>query len=141
MSIRILPLTLLCCALLVAFVAVCCFVTEKRFAANAIRTWGRIVTYLPFGENGALSPVVEFVDKDGVKQSRQANRAGTWNAQAGDEVSILYTKRKVLGMDAWNIFVAADEDARPYRSYTIAGVILSVIAVGLAAAGIIIWLR
>lgn len=140
MGIRIVPVALLICAAAVGFTSACLIWQERDFVAHAVRTKARVIALAPFGEHGQLVPIVEFQDENGQVVRKKAQRFGALGVSEGEEVEILYSRKKVLGIDAWNIFVAKNPQARPYRLYTVAGVITAVIAVGLAAAGVIVLL-
>lgn len=141
MSIRVLPAALLIAAAAVGFSAACLIGQERDFVRNAKRTTARVVAISPLGDQGQLVPIVEFQDETGETIRKQAQRFGALGVQEGEEVEILYTRKKVFGMSAWNIFVARQPDASPFRLYTVMGVICGVIAAALAAAGIVVLLH
>ncbi|MGN0996884.1 MAG: hypothetical protein ACI4PG_08230 [Candidatus Ventricola sp.] len=141
MSIRILPAALMIGAVAVGFSAVCLIGQERSFVRHAVRTRARVTAISPLGENGQLVPIVSFADTDGNPVEKRAQRMGALGVETGDEVEILYTKKKVFGLNAWNIFIVKDSQSRPYRLYTVLGAVFGVIAAGLAAAGILVWLR
>jgi len=141
MSIRILPVALLICAAAIGFTSACLIWQERDFVSRAVRTRARVITLAPLGEHGQLVPIVEFEDENGQTFRKKAQRFGAIGVKEGEEIEILYSRKKVFGMDAWNIFVAKNPQSRPYRLYTILGVIFGVIAAGFAAAGVIVWFR
>ena len=141
MSIRVLPAALLVAAAAVGLTSACLIAQERSFERNAKRTTARVVAVSPLGDRGQLVPIVEFVDEQGELVRKQAQRYGSFGVAEGDEVEILYTKKKVLGLNAWNIFVAKTPQARPFRLYAVTGAILAAVAAGLAAAGIVILLH
>lgn len=140
MSFRILPVALLISAAAVGFTSVCLIWQERDFVRHAVRTKAKVVTIAPLGDQGQLVPIVEFEDENGETKTKKAQRFGALGICEGEEVEIVYSRKKVFGMDAWNIFVEKNPQSRPYRLYTIVGVIMGVVAVGLATAGVIVWL-
>ena len=64
-----------------------------------------------------------------IGSSKLRNAWRAWCVR-GDEVAILYTRKKRFGLVFWNIFVERDSQAKPYRVYTFYGVILGMIALG-----------
>lgn len=129
---------LIICAFALCIGAAISFASEKRMTRRAVRTRARIVNFMPLGDHGQLTPMVEFTDETGRQVCQSAQRMGAWGTKVGDEVDILYTHRKVLGMDAWNIFLAQKEGARPFRIYRAAGWFLLALGVLLAALAYII---
>ena len=141
MTIQILPLALLIAAASVGFCAACLIWQERDFVRHAKRTKAKVIAISPLGNQGQLVPIVQFLDEDGNSVKKQAQRFGALGIKEGDEVEILYTRKKVLGLNAWNIFVVKTADARPYKLYTVAGIICSAVALILAAAGVIVLLK
>ena len=138
MNINIVSAVFLICAATAGALALCLLNQEKRFVRHAVRTSGYVTAISPLGEEGQLVPVVSFVDVDGNQVIKTAQRASASGVSVGDEVAILYTRTKRFGLVFWNVFVERDSQARPYRVYTVYGVILGMIALGLAAAGIFV---
>ena len=86
-----------------------------------------------------MAPVVEFTAaEDGKHVRMSAQPAGSRGVRGGEQVEILYERKKVFGLETWNIFIVKDGSSRPYGVYTVVGAILMVIALGLAAAAVII---
>jgi len=141
MSINIIPLAFLICAVAIGFSVVCLIGQERYFTRNAKRTTAIVTAISPLGNGGQLVPFVEFYDEDNRLVQKRAQRYGARGVKEGDEVQILYTRKKVFGLDAWNIFIMKNPESRPYRLYTVFGVIFGVIAMGFAIAGVVLWLR
>lgn len=141
MGIRILPVALLISAAAVGFTSACLIWQERDFVSHAVRTTARVVAIAPLGDQGQMVPIVEFEDEAGQTVRKKAQRFGALGVGEGEEIEILYARKKVFGMDAWNIFVAKNPQARPYRVYTILGAVFGAVAAALAAAGVIVWLR
>lgn len=141
MNINIVSAVFLICAAAAGVLALCLLNQEKRFVRHAVRTSGYVAGISPLGEGGQMVPVVSFVDMDGNRVIKTAQRVGAHGVSVGDEVAILYTRKKRFGLVFWNIFVERDSQAKPYRVYTFYGVILGMIALGLAAAGIFVLMR
>lgn len=141
MEISILPVALLICAVAVGFTSACLIWQERDFVTHAVKTRASVITLAPLADHGQLVPIVEFQDENGQTVRKKAQRFGALGVSEGEEIEILYSRKKVFGMDMWNIFVAKNPQARPYRVYTILGVIFGVIAAGFAAAGVLVWLR
>jgi len=141
MSIRILPVALLISAAAVGFTSACLIWQERDFVRHAVRTTAKVTAIAPLGDQGQLVPIVEFEDENGETKTRKAQHFGALGVCEGEEVEIVYSRKKVFGMDMWNIFVEKNPQSRPYRLYTVVGVIMGVVAAGLAAAGVIVWLH
>ncbi|MBP3522979.1 MAG: hypothetical protein J6M56_05350 [Clostridia bacterium] len=141
MSIRILPVALLICAAAVGFCSVCLIAQERYFTSHAVKTKARVAEISPLGERGQLVPIVSFEDAEGNLIKKRAQRIGALGVETGDEVEILYTKKKVFGLDAWNIFIVKNPDSNPYFLYTIMAIICGAAAMVLAVAGILIWIH
>lgn len=129
---------LLICALALFVGAVCSFAVERGMKRRAVRTRARVLEPAPLGGNGQLVPMVEFTDSTGRLIRHSAQRFGAFGVRTGEETDILYTHKKVLGLDAWNIFVLARPDANPFRLYRVAGIFLAVLGVVLAALALVL---
>ena len=141
MEIRILPVALVICAAAVGFTSACLIWQEQDFSSHAVKTTAKVIALAPLADHGQLVPIVEFQDENGQSVRKKAQRFGALGVSEGEEIEIVYSRKKVFGMDMWNIFVMKDPLAKPYRLYTIMGVVMGVIAAGLGLAGIIVWLR
>lgn len=141
MEIRILPVALLICAVAIGFTSACLIWQERDFVAHAVKTKASVIALAPLADHGQLVPIVEFQDENGQTVRKKAQRFGALGVSEGEKIEILYSRKKVFGMDTWNIFVAKNSQARPYRVYTILGIIFGVIAAGFAAAGVLVWFR
>jgi len=127
----------LLCSAVVLGCAVLCFSYEKRMIRRAVRTKGRIKGISPVGGGGQPVPLVEFADETGEQVCRAAQRLGARGVKAGQEVDVLYTHKKVLGIDAWNVFLVR-EGRSPFVIYRLAGFLLLALGVGFAAAAMLI---
>jgi len=136
MSMKIVPVVLLACALAVGAMSVYFSGYGRRFEKNAVRARARVVTFSPIGNNGQMAPIVEFTAQDGSLVRKRAQSAGTRGVQGGDTVNILYERKKVFGLKTWNIFIVKDENSRPFRIYGIVGLVCGLLALALAAGAI-----
>lgn len=141
MGMKVVSAALLIAAAAVGITSACLIGQERSFTRYAKQTTAKVVAVSPLGDRGQLVPIVEFFDEEGNLVRKQAQRYGSLGVKEGDEVKILYTRKKVFGLNAWNIFVMKKPDAKPYRLYKIVGVICAVIAAALAAAGVVVWFR
>ena len=114
-----------------------CFGYEKRLAKQALRATGRVKGISPVGGGGQPVPLVEFTDEAGNLVCHAVQRHGMRGVKAGQEVDVLYTHKKVLGMDAWNIFIVKN-GCSPFRAYRFAGSMM--LALGSAFAAVGIWI-
>ena len=142
MNINIVSAVFLICAAAAGVLALCLLNQEKRFVRHAVRTSGYVAGNFSSGGRGTDGSC-GFVCGHGWQSGHQKLR-NAWARMVcpwGDEVAILYTRKKRFGLVFWNIFVERDSQAKPYRVYTFYGVILGMIALGLAAAGIFVLMR
>lgn len=114
---------------------------ERAFTRDMIRASARVIAISPIGGNGKMAAVVEFADEDGRIVQKKAQQAGSFGVAQGDQVDILYTRKKVLGQDLWNVFIARNAQAHPYRLYRVFGVVFGAAAAVLAAVGIRLLLK
>lgn len=137
MNIKLAPMILLACALTLGLMSLYFVGYTKRFERSAVKTRARVVTFSPIASNGQMAPVVEFTAvEDGKPMRKRAQVLGTRQVEGGDEVEILYQRKKVFGLESWNIFIIKDAGSRPYGMYAIVGYVLLVIALILAAAAV-----
>lgn len=134
----ILPAALWISALAVGFCAVFLIGQERYFVSHAVKTKACVTSISPLGDHGQLVPILTFVDEEGKRVQKRAQRIGALGVETGEEVEILYTRKKVFGLDSWNIFIVKSPKSRPYRLYTNISIVFGVIAIGLAVAGILV---
>ena len=136
---RLLSVVLLACALVVGLLGWYMMGYGRRFEKKAVRTRATVVTFSPIDSNGQMAPVVEFTAvEDGKHVRMPAQSAGSRGVHGGDQVEILYERKKGFGLETWNIFIIQDGSSRPFGIYAIVGAILIVIALGLAVAAIVV---
>lgn len=140
MNTWILPAALLICAAAAGFCAMFLISLERFFVSHAIKTTARVTALSPLGDHGQLVPILSFVDAEGKNAQKRAQRVGALDVEIGEKVNILYTRKKVFGLDSWNIFVVKNSKSRPYHLYTIMSIVFGAIAVGLAVADILVWI-
>ena len=119
-----------------ASVRVVCHGSCKKMKRKAIRTQALVTAATPLGGNGQRVLEVEFAHTDGRVIRYHAQRHGSYCAGVGDRVDILYTGRKIMGVESWNIFILSKPDANPFAVYTFAGSLLLAVTVVLAAAAL-----
>jgi len=141
MHVKIVPLILLACALVVAVMSACMFGYGKRFVQHAVSTRATVVSFSTLNNQGQRAPVVEFTAREDGKIVRKPAQPGAArHVKTGDTVDILYQRKKVFGLDSWNIFIVTDAGSRPYGIYAIFGWILLVLAIILAAAAVVVFM-
>ena len=112
-----------------------------RFDAGAVRAKARVVGYVPAQNGHGLVPQVEFTTPEGTVQRTWAQSYGRWAAAAGvgDEVEILYTRKKVFGTSTWNLFIVGPgETIHPYRGYVLLALLFAVLAASAVVAGVLL---
>lgn len=140
-SMRIIALALLMCGVGCGVGAALSIAQGRAFERTAVRTQAVISDFLPFGENGRLVPYVRFADEQGNEVHVRAQRRGTRGLEVGDEVSIIYSQKKVFGQKVWNVFVLKDGNAKPYGLYTAIGAVLAALAAAMLAGAAFLLLR
>ncbi|MBR2942553.1 MAG: hypothetical protein IKB82_04055 [Clostridia bacterium] len=141
MHVKIVPLILLACALVLALMSAGMFGYGKRFLKNAVSTQATVVSFSTVNNHGQRAPVVEFTAKeDGKLVRKPAQPAAARHVQRGDTVDILYQRKKVFGLDSWNIFIIRDALSKPFGIYAVFGWILLVLALILGAAAIAVFM-
>lgn len=139
MNMKLLSVVLLACTLVVGLMGWYMLGYGRRFEKRAVRTRATVVTFSPIDGNGQMAPVVEFTAvEDGKHVRMSAQSAGSRGVHGGDQVEILYERKKVFGLETWNIFIVQDSSRRPFGIYTIVGTIMIVAALGLAIAAIVV---
>ena len=126
-------MVMILCAVVIALCALYPLTAGKRIKAKAIRTQAVVTGMAPLGGGGQRQAEVTFTHTDGRTIRYPVQRLGSYRAAVGDQVEILYTGRKVMGMESWNIFILPKKDADPFKVYTFAGILLLVAAALFAA--------
>ena len=123
------PVTLVFCAAIIAALAYSLIKKYRLFEENAKRTTAKVISISPLGDQGRMVPIVEFSDEFGEIVRQKSQQYGSFGIKSGDSVEILYLRKKVFGLSAWNIFILKKPDSKPYKMYMILGCIMATIAV------------
>ena len=122
-------LVMLLCAAVAALCAFIALGSAKRMKKQAIRTQAVVTGMTVLGGGGQRQPEVTFTHTDGRTICYPAQRHGSFRAGVGDQVDIVYTGRKVLGAESWNIFILPKPNANPFAVYTFGSAVLLAAAV------------
>ncbi|MBE5801776.1 MAG: hypothetical protein E7319_05745 [Clostridiales bacterium] len=131
-------LALLIGALAAAIGAGCSAVIGRRARRKAIRTRATVRSFSPIGGHGQLAPEVEFTHTDGRVIRSWTQRYASSGLRVGDETEILYNHHSLWGAETWDVFILRRPDANPYVLYSLAAGFLTVAAVGLMVAAVVI---
>jgi hypothetical protein len=111
----------------------------RIFQKDSVRATARLVDLTARAQENAPVPIVEIADQDG-KLSRHKARAANVRVLSpllGQEVEVQYTKKKVFGLDVWNIqIITGQQSVDSSGGYGLFTVVLCVLAIGFLIAAL-----